>query len=143
MKIFGHPWHVMLIHFPTALFPMDVVCSIVAYNSNDPSFVAASFYAMVGGVLLGVLAIVTGAIDLLAAFRQRPETVNRVLIHGSINGVVVASYFILAVIAWQQYPVLVQDGPGKLILKGCLVSFMFVGNFLGGRLILKDRLAVE
>jgi uncharacterized membrane protein len=143
MKILGHPWHIMLIHFPTALFPMDLVCSIVAYNSNDHSFVSASYYAMLGGVILGVLAIVTGAMDLLAAYRNRPETVNRVLIHGSINGVVVAGYFILAVLAWEQYPALVQDGAGKIILKAGFVSFMFAGNFLGGRLILKDRLAVE
>ena len=65
MKIFGHPLHMMLIHFPTALLPMDFLLSFFAYYNKDSSFLTAAFYCLAGGVLAGGLAIITGLIDLL------------------------------------------------------------------------------
>lgn len=55
MRIFGHPVHMMLIHFPAALLPMDLFCSIVGYFRGDHSFATAAYYAMAGGVALGAI----------------------------------------------------------------------------------------
>jgi uncharacterized membrane protein len=143
MKIFGHPVHLMLIHFPAALFPMDFICSAVGYFTNGFSFVQASLYAMIGGAALGCGAIITGTFDLPNVINEKPSVVKKALLHGSINGTVVIVYMVLAFIAFKRYPQLEPDGVAKMILKGGLITFMFFGNYLGGSLILKDKIGIE
>ena len=104
MKIFGHPLHLMFIHFPAALFPMDFCCSLAGYLLGNFSFVQASFYAMVGGATLGCAAIITGTFDLLNVIHERSSVVKKALLHGSINGTVVIVYIVLAVVAFKRYP---------------------------------------
>ena len=139
MKIFGHPIHVMLIHFPSALLPMDLVCSILGYNMNDPSFVKAAFYASAGGVILGWLAIIAGAFDLAKLAGERNDLVKKALTHAGINLVVIIGFSLIAFTTWKQYPAPEPDSIGKMILKGGLIAFMIIGNFIGGSLVLKDR----
>lgn len=132
----------MLIHFPAALLPMDLVCSFLGLYYG-PTFIHASFFAMAGGVVLGVLAVITGTFDLLSVLKDNPDAVKKALIHGSINTLVIIGYSVLAWIAFKQYPGIEPDSWAKLMMKGCLVTFMIVANHLGGSLILKDKVGVE
>lgn len=143
MKLFGHPLHIMLIHFPSALFPMDFVCSCLGFYYGNLSFVNAAFYAIMGGVALGVIAIIAGAFDLIAVAKDKPTAVKKVLIHGAINTSVIIAYSLLAYIAFKQYPHLETDSLSKIIFKGGLVTFMIVGNYIGGSLILKNKIGIE
>jgi len=143
MKIFGHPVHLMLIHFPAALFPMDFACSLAGYILKDFSFTQASFYAMMGGAALGCAAIITGTFDLLNVLNEKSSIVKKALLHGSINGTVVIVYIVLAFIAFKRYPQLEPDGISRIILKGGLITFMILGNYLGGSMILKDKIGIE
>lgn len=143
MKILGHPVHIMLIHFPSALFPMDFICSALGYYTGNASFTDAAFFAMAGGVILGGLAIITGTFDLAGLVENKPLAVKKALIHGSINTTVIIGYSLLAYRAYKEFPILIPDGVAILVLKGCLVTFMIVGNYLGGSLILKDRVGLE
>ena len=139
MKIFGHPVHVMLIHFPSALLPMDFICSLLGYYTSGPSFVMAAFYALIGGVGMGWLAIITGVFDLAKLAEEKNKAVKKALVHAGVNLVVLTGFSLLAYMAWQQYPHLETDTPGELIIKGILIAVMIVGNFIGGSLVLKDR----
>jgi uncharacterized membrane protein len=143
MKLFGHPVHIMLIHFPSALFPMDFVCAAIGYYTNKPSFTDASFYAMSGGVVLGWLAIIFGTFDLLNVVKNKPGAVKNVLIHGCINTMVIVIYTVLAYKQYKHYPSLEPDGMLILIVKAMTVVLMIAGNFIGGKLILKHRIAVD
>ena len=143
MKILGHPVHIMLIHFPSALFPMDLVCSAISYYSGDSSFTEASFYAMSGGVILGWIAVIFGTFDLLNVFEKKPEAMNKALVHGCINVTVVIIYTVLAYIQYKHYPLLQPDNMLLLIIKAVTIGLMIVGNFIGGSLILKHKVAVE
>jgi uncharacterized membrane protein len=143
MKLFGHPVHMMLIHFPAALLPMDFICSALAHYTGNTSFVDAAYFAMIGGVLVGALAIITGTIDLIGIVESKPTSVKKTLIHGGINATVIIAYSVLAFRAYKAFPDLVQDNITILVIKGCLVTFMIVGNHLGGSLILKDRVGLE
>jgi hypothetical protein len=42
-----------------------------------------------------------------------------------------------------QYSHLTADPLSKIILKGCLITFMIVGNYIGGSLILKQKIGFE
>ena len=143
MKILGHPVHIMLIHFPSALFPMDFACSILAFYTGNTSFVEASFFALAGGVLIGCLAIATGAFDLIGVAEEKPLALNKALIHGGINLTVVIAYSVLAFQAYKAFPDLQPDDITRLIIKGTLVTLMIGGNYLGGSLILKYRVGLE
>ena len=143
MKVLGHPLHLMLIHFPSALFPMDLACAVFGHIKGDLSFTYASFYAMTGGVLLGWLAVITGAIDLLGIIKNKPHAIKKAVIHGSINTTMLTGYSLLLYIAFKNYPDLVPDDTRKMVIKGGLVAFMLIGNYLGGSLVLKDKMVME
>jgi len=52
-------------------------------------------------------------------------------------------YTVLAFIAFKNYPSLPYATVSVLVFKAALVGFMMTGNYLGGSLILKDRIALE
>lgn len=98
---------------------------------------------MVGGVTLGSLAIIAGASDLIGVASSKPSAIKKVLLHGSINSTVVITYIVLAFIAFKKYPQLEPDGISKIIFKGGLITLMIFGNYLGGNLIIKDKIGIE
>ena len=143
MKIFGHPVHIMLIHFPSALLPMDLICSLVGYYTGNLSFTHAAYFAMAGGVGLGALAIITGAFDLIGIAENKPLSLKKALIHGGINSTVIIAYSVLLFGSYKDYPDLSTDSIAMLTVKGSFVTFMILGNYIGGSLILKDGVGLE
>lgn len=143
MKIFGHPLHIMLIHFPSALFPMELVCYGLYWYTGQPSFGTAAFYTLSGGVVLGWLATVFGAIDMIKIPQSKPEVLKKALVHGSINVSVVIVYTVFFAKLAGMYPQIQPPFVSLLVVKCLLVLFMIVGNYIGGSLILKHKLGVE
>lgn len=143
MKLFGHPIHLMFIHFPAAFFPMDFVCSLIYRYTGVQSFADASFYAMSGGAMLGWIAVIFGTFDLLTVLEKQPDVMKKALLHGGINIVVIMVYSVLAYAQYKQVSWFQPDGIVVLIVKAFTIAFMIVGNFIGGSLILKHRVAVE
>lgn len=143
MRIFGHPIHIMLVHFPSALFPMDAVCYLLYYLNGQLSFGTASFYAVAGGVALGWAAILFGALDLIKIPGDKPLVLQKALIHGAINCMVVIVYTVIFYSLYKKYPVLPAANLALAIAKICIVGFMIAGNYIGGSLILKDKLGIK
>jgi uncharacterized membrane protein len=143
MKIFSHPLHMMLIHFPTALLPMDVLLSVFAYYNKDSGFLPAAFYCLAGGVALGALAIITGLIDLLLIPKDKKQAMGTALIHGFMNAIIVILFGIFAYRAWQLYPQMNMPLLSTLLIKAVLIIVLFVGNYLGGKLILQHHIGVK
>jgi uncharacterized membrane protein len=143
MKLFGHPLHIMLIHFPSALFPMDLICSALFLYTGDAAFTTAAFYAVVGGVVLGWLAIAMGAMDLINVSERHPDALKKALIHGLLNTAIVIVYTVWFYSGYKVYPALVPGSLSAVVLKAFLVLTLAVGNFLGGSLILKHKVAIE
>jgi uncharacterized membrane protein len=143
MKLFGHPLHVMLIHFPSALFPMDLVCAVLACCTGNHSFTDASFYALIGGTLLGWAAVAAGTFDLLLVMKNKPAAMRKALIHGGINSAVLCGFSVLAFMAYRHYPGLAPDDLKTMITKGILILIMLAGNFLGGNLVIKEKVLDE
>jgi uncharacterized membrane protein len=141
MKILRHPLHVMLIHFPTALLPMDLVLSYLFYSTGNESYGTAAFYCLIGGVGLGLLASITGFIDLIM-IKDR-TAMAAALIHGGINLTAILVFSVFAYKSWNLYPQVQVPTLTVLIVKLLTVVFIFVGNYLGGRLIFKHHIAIE
>jgi uncharacterized membrane protein/uncharacterized protein with PQ loop repeat len=142
VKLFGHPIHVMLIHFPAALFPMELVCYFIYFQTANASFGNAAFYAMFGGMLLGWLAVITGAIDLIQ-LKHNNYVQGKALIHGFVNSTVVISYTVFTYMIYRHYPNIPQATLTILLVKAALNVLLVVGNYLGGNLVLKYKVGVQ
>lgn len=143
VKVFKHPLHIMLIHFPSALLPMDLVCYAIYYFTGDTSFAFASFYALTGAVLVGWLAVIFGALDLVSITPERSRVMQKALLHGGINVTIIIIYTVLVYSAYKHFPLLPNASLAVLIAKFVLVTCMIVGNYIGGSLILKYKLGIE
>lgn len=143
MKVFGHPMHVMLIHFPIGLLPMEWVLSLLGYLYPNSAFPSAAFYCLVGGVLSGYMAMLTGLFDLIAIPKENKMAVGTGLLHGFINGFVVLVYTVFAYKIWQVYPHVTAPSLVMLLVKALLVVCLLIGNFLGGTLIYKHRIGLS
>ena len=143
MKIFDHPLHVMFIHFPIGLLPMELVLSFLAYKFQDPLFATAAFYCLMGGVATGYIAIITGLLDLIAIPKTNKIALGTGLLHGFINGTAVLIYSIFAYKAWKAYPQIHAPSLVLLLMKSLLVLCLLIGNFLGGKLIYKYHVGIN
>ena len=143
MKLFGHPVHPLLIHFPTALLPMDLGLSVLYYTTADASFYQAGAYCLWAGAALGILAAVTGLIDFIAIPRADKTAVALALYHGFLNGLLILIFAVIAYKSWQSFPSPFLVGIKGLIIKSILVITLFVGNYLGGRLIYTHHIGIN
>lgn len=143
MKLFGHPLHLMLIHFPSALFPMDLICSFISFYDGHTILLQASLIMMLGGTFFGWIAVVAGTFDLLTVMKNKPEAIKKALLHGGINTSVLLAYTVLSFLAVQGNSSLTEAQPVILVFKLLLVLILIVGNFLGANLVLKDKVLEE
>lgn len=143
MKLFGHPVHPLLIHFPTALLPMDLGLSILHVTTANSSFYQAGVYCLLAGSALGLVAMLTGLVDILVIPRSNKSALALALYHGFMNGLLIMIFAILAYKAWQVFPLPVLGDVKGVLIKGFLVIALFVGNYLGGRLIYNHHIGIN
>lgn len=122
---------------------MECACYGCLYYSGNVSFASASYYALIGGVLLGWLAVVFGTIDLMKIPFGKTEALTKALVHGSINTTVVIVYTAFAWLLFIKYPVLPKANGFLFCMKISLITFMIVGNYLGAQLVLKYKVGME
>src|SRR5438046_8371186 len=121
MKFLGHPIHTMIIHFPTSLLPMELVLSFLFSKTGNASFGSAAFYCAVGGVVIGIVAMLTGLIDLIGFKKEQKEALGVGLLHGSINGTVIIIYTVIAYKGWKVYPEIPLPTITMLVVKALAV----------------------
>lgn len=143
MRIFGHPVHMMLLHFPAALFPVECLLYGLLVYTNNVSFAFASFWILVCGVGLGWVAAIFGALDMTSISSEMNEVIKKALLHGSINGVILIAYTVIAYSWYLSYPSFPEGSIVLLGVKIFLVLLLMVGNFIGGSLVLKDKVGIE
>jgi uncharacterized membrane protein len=143
MKIFGHPVHSMLVHFPSALLPMELVLSWTGYLQNSNPFYFAAYCCLLGGVITGLPTMVTGLIDLLSISSEEKKAKANGFLHGFLNGTVILIYLVFAWKAWPNFPDQLSTTMALLLVKTFLIITLFVGNFLGGKMIYHYHTGIE
>src|SRR5687768_15730300 len=71
-KWLRHPLHPALVHIPTALWPAAFVFDLLSQITQENVFVQLSFYAMLLGLIVAILAIPTGIADWTDIGREKP-----------------------------------------------------------------------
>ncbi|RYY66900.1 MAG: DUF2231 domain-containing protein [Chitinophagaceae bacterium] len=143
MRIFGHPIHPLLVHFPTALFPVDFVLLLFYRHSGTASYYTASWYCLCAGVAGGAAALLTGLIDGVGVFRRQKEALPALLYHASLNAFVLLSYGVLAAKAAPHFPEPFRADNTGILIRVILLAALIFGNYFGGRLVYTYRVGIQ
>lgn len=142
-RLLGHPVHPMLVHFPTALFTISFVFDVLGLYMNDLRFSFASFYCIAAGLLFGIAAGIFGLIDYLKLADIDDQVFKKASWHGCIQFCIVSGFAVLLGIRFQAYPEFNLPGFIELTISGALITSMFIGNYLGGDLVIRHGVGVD
>ncbi|GHN01360.1 hypothetical protein WSM22_28490 [Cytophagales bacterium WSM2-2] len=127
----------MLIHFPSALLPVDLVFSILSGYLHLPVLAEAAYYCLWAGVVGGWAAMVAGFFDFVRFIKPGTSVVNKVIFHACIQIVVVICFTLILTYEYKHvssiYPVSVLLLTGKAVT----TIILFAGNYIGGEIVLK------
>lgn len=137
VKLLGHPIHPILIVFPLGLLAMALLFDLLRIVLGNAELATASYWMIIAGVVMGLVAAVFGFIDWLALpGGTRAKSIG--LMHGGGNVVVV----VLFLLAW----LMRGNEPGHVATTTALILELVGGliatgtGWLGGELV--DRLGV-
>jgi uncharacterized membrane protein len=138
-KLFGHPIHSMLVHFPSALFPMSLIFDVLALFLHDASLASAAFYMLAAGSAGGFASIIFGAMDY---YRLPASHVawSKASLHGLLNIIWICLFTVVLGMRMKQYPFFQIASPAELIISTISVLGLIFSNFLGGDLVFKHKL---
>jgi uncharacterized membrane protein len=138
-KLFRHPIHIMLVHFPSALFPTSFLFAFLGFAIEDESLALVSFYTLLVGFMGGIFAAIFGAIDYLR-LPSIHHTWKKASLHALLNIIWLFVFGILIAVKWWLFPLTLIAGPIEISLFGFCVLGMFYSNYLGGELVLRHKL---
>lgn len=141
-RLFGHPIHPMLVHFPTALFTAGFIFDASGILLNEPQLFSASLYVILLGLAGGLAAVIFGLIDYIRLSRQ-PQKFRLASWHASIQLVVLVLFGIIAGLKFPLYPDLEPPKILEMSIMGAAVIAMLVGNYLGGELVITHRVGID
>jgi uncharacterized membrane protein len=140
-KAFGHAIHPMLIVFPLGLLTTAVVFDILWLITNRSGFAIASGYAMVAGIVGGLLAALFGLVDWLAIpAATRAKRVG--MLHGLGNVVVVLLFAASWLLRWAAGNGW-RPGAAALTCSFAAVVVAVATSWLGGELVQRLRVGVD
>jgi uncharacterized membrane protein len=141
-RIGGHPLHIILAQFPSALFPMSVACSSLFYFSDNKWAGHAAFYNLMAGAGTAWLTIVFGLWESLLVPASKSKAIGSILWHTTFNGTTTILFSIWAARAWHEYPELAKESNTLLIFKWIAVVMLIIGNYFGGKLVLEHHIGI-
>jgi uncharacterized membrane protein len=139
VAIARHPLHPMLITFPIALLICAVGSDVAYWYTDDPFWARMSLWLIGTGTTMGILAAITGAVELLW------EADIRRLTAGWSHFVVAMVMLSIAAANWM----LRLDAPAEFIVPwgvyaSTLSAFMVaVAGWMGGKLVFEHKVGVD
>ena len=135
MRLLGHPVHVMLVHFPVALWPAHAGLQLFAAWLPAGAAVTVGFWLLAAGTALGWLAAIFGLTDLADLWAENdPSRLTAGIVHALVNGTALLGFTAILVLEYRVYPT-IQHGAAFLAAEAVLLAAMFAGNYFGGAVI--------
>lgn len=141
-RLFGHPIHAMMVHFPSALFPMSWLFDVGAMLFNSSCLSCAAFYSIAAGIVLGFVAAIFGSIDYVNLPSSHPAW-NKASLHALLNITWLIIFSILFGLRLKSYPSIPFASLPELILSTIAVAGLIFSNFLGGDLVFRHKLGIK
>ena len=140
LKLLGHPIHPMLIVFPLGLLATAVIFDVLYVATRNADLATFSFWALIAGIVGGLLAAVFGLLDWMAI--PKDTRARRVgAIHGVGNVVVVGLFALSLFTRWSTPAYLPDILPLIFAVLGAALALFTA--WLGGELVYRLRVAVD
>jgi uncharacterized membrane protein len=136
LRLFGHPLHVLLVHFPLGLWPFVFPLELIAWLAGWDLGWRIAFWANVAGTAMAVPTAATGLID-LAAVAKRPEAASHANLH--MAAMLAAAALFGGELCFHS-PRAAIAAPGAFVNLGLTAGGMLAlmwGGWLGGELVLR------
>ena len=127
----------MLVHFPAALLPIDLVFNVMSEYLTFKPLNEAAYYCLTAGVLGGWLAMAAGLFDFIRFIKPGSPAIKRVMLHLAIQVAVIICFSLLLALEYKHPDWM--NSPTVLILcsKAILLLAMFCGNYVGGEIVFR------
>jgi len=136
--IAGHPLHPVLVPFPIAFLTGALLTDVVYWLTNNTFWAEMSYWLIVGGLVMSLVAAALGLIDFLTIDRVRSHTAG--WIHAGTNVAVI----LLALVNWW-----IRRGaadtavlPAGLLLSVITAVLLGVSGWFGGELAYRHKVGV-
>ncbi|HEY9619295.1 MAG TPA: DUF2231 domain-containing protein [Crinalium sp.] len=138
VAIAGHPLHPLIVTFPIAFLTGVLATDIGYWLTNDPFWARASFWLLIGGLLTGVLAAITGMSDFLKIDRVREHSAGWIHMVGNVAAL--GFSLVNLILRWNNLV-------GAVLPIGIIISFVValvlgVTGWFGAELIYRHKVAV-
>jgi uncharacterized membrane protein len=140
-KPIGHPSHPMFVHFPVALYIFAVVLDILSRVGDFPGAPLAATWAIIGGFLGTVAAVVTGLVDYLG-MTPGSRLKRWATRHMLLQLTTFALFLVNFLLRWPS-----RDQPEAdmawIIIGVVGIATLSVGQWIGGILVYRMGMRVE
>lgn len=134
LRLFGHPVHAMLVHFPLALLGTSLLWDAIALLSGDDTFWAVSFWCVVAGLVGSVPTAVTGFAD-YAALEKDDSADATATRHMILMLAAVSAYVVSAIVRRGPSPPAGGVLVTALAFEAIGALLLFWGAYFGGSLV--------
>ena len=136
-KPIRHPLHPTLVHFPIGLFVLSLFFDLAAlFAGAGNALVRGAFYAMLGGVVMALIAALPGFVDWLDIRRDHPAK-PLATYHMALNLAAVGLY-VVNLLTRQGELDRAQPAILGVVLSALGVGIIAVSGYLGGKLVYDD-----
>ena len=141
-KWLGHPLHPALVHIPTALWPAALLFDLLSWTDlGGPTPVQISYYAIFTGLIVALVAAVTGLADWADIKPERPA--KKIGLTHMVLNLTVAGLFALNLWLRAQLPTTTDAVPLHLVGLTLLANLiLMVSGYLGGRMVFDHGISV-
>lgn len=137
-SIAGHPLHPIIIPFPIAFLTGALVTDIVYWLTVGEFWAGMSFWLIVGGLVMGLLAAALGLIDFLTIERARAHTGGWIHAGGNVLAMILA--FVNIWLRWSEPAAAVM--PWGILLSLLTASVLGISGWYGGELAYRHKIGV-
>jgi uncharacterized membrane protein len=141
-KWLGHPLHPALVHIPVGLFPTALLCDILSRNAVGGNvMVQTSFYCILVGLIVGLLAAPTGLADWLEIKSDRPAY-KFGLWHMVLNILVVVLFAFNLALRWNSFRSQTQVDLIPLLLSALGTAMLLISGYLGSLMVFDQGVGI-
>lgn len=138
VAVAGHPLHPAIITLPIGLLVTAPVTDIAYWFLGDVFWARASFWLIVGGLVTGLVAAITGLLDFIRIGRVRKHTAGWAHMYANVTALVVTAI---------NLGLRVGDPVENLLFTGLVLSVIVatllgISGWYGGELVYRHKIAV-
>lgn len=138
----GDPTHPAVVHFPLALYPATVLFDVLALTRGDGSlYTHGAFILILAATAMAVVAMVTGFAELLD-IRPDARAWKLAITHMSVQ-LTAATVLIVSLLLRLGHVDDARPPLAAIILTVAGTLILFVGGWLGGRMVFQQGVGVE